>query len=81
MVKKSNNKPRMNFKMVLIINLLLVMLLAASLFIFMIILRSMNPDLPKLWKVSTYIFIVILTLVTFVTGTMIFLVLSKKKII
>lgn len=78
---KKISKNQGNFKAVLLINLLLVMLLAAALFIFMILLKSMNPDLSRIWSVSIYGFIVILTLLTGITGIMVFLMLSKKKIV
>ena len=81
MSKKSNNHGKESFKMVLVINLLLVMLLASALFIFMMLLRTINPDLPRVWKVSTYVFIVVLTLLTGLTGIMVFLILYKKKIV
>jgi len=80
-VLKKISKNQGNFKAVLLINLLLVMLLAAALFIFMILLKSMNPDLSRIWSVSIYGFIVILTLLTGITGIMVFLMLSKKKIV
>jgi len=81
MVEKSNNHEGKSFKMVLVVNLLLVMLLAAALFIFMLLLRSINPDLPRVWSVSIYVFIVVLTLLTGITGIMVFLILSKRKVV
>ena len=78
---KKISKNQGNFKAVLLINLLLVMLLAAALFIFMILLKSMNPDLSRIWSVSIYGLIVILSLLTGITGIMVFLMLSKKKIV
>ena len=81
MVEKSGNHEGKSFKMVLVVNLLLVMLLAAALFIFMLLLRSINPDLPRVWSISIYVFIVVLTLLTGITGIMVFLILSKRKVI
>ena len=81
MLKKINDNGGRSFKMMLVVNLLLVMLLAAALFIFMLLLRSINPDLPRAWSVSIYVFIVVLTLLTGITGIMVFLILSKRKVI
>ncbi len=81
MAKKSKNHEKKSFKMILTVNLLLVMLLAAALFIFMILLRSINPELSKGLTVVVYVFIVVLTLLTGITGIIVFLVLARKKMI
>lgn len=81
MAKKSKNHEKNSFKMILTVNLLLVMLLAAALFIFMILLRSINPELSKGLTVVVYVFIVVLTLLTGITGIIVFLVLARKKMI
>ncbi|MBL7170297.1 MAG: hypothetical protein ISS48_04715 [Candidatus Aenigmarchaeota archaeon] len=80
MAKKSNIEKK-SFRMILTVNLLLVMLLAAALFIFMILLRSINPELSKGLTVVVYVFIVVLTLLTGITGIIVFLVLARKKMI
>lgn len=77
-MRKKNEK---SLKILLIINLLLVMLLVSAVFIFMILLQSMSKDLGKGLTILIYAFIVALTLITAITAIMIFLLLSKRKII
>jgi len=79
MINKTKNSEGKNFKVVLVVNLLLVMLLVAALFIFMILLKSINPVLPRIWSISIYAFIVILTLLAGITGIMVSLLLMKRK--
>ena len=81
LIKKSGKRNKRKFKSILIINLLLVMLLAAALFIFMILIKSINPELTRDLMVMTYVFIVVLVLLAGITGIMIFLILSKRRMI
>ncbi len=83
MTKKPKIHGKKSFKAILYTNLLLVLLLTASVFIFMLLLRPImtNPEITKTVGAVIYAFIIILTVLTAVTGIMIFLILSKKKVV
>ncbi|MHA1860036.1 MAG: hypothetical protein ACTSVF_02935 [Candidatus Asgardarchaeia archaeon] len=80
MARKKNKK---DFRLMLYTNLLLVLLLTASLFIFMLLLRPImsHPEINKNIGIIIYGLIIILTIVTAVTTTMIFIILSKKRVV
>jgi len=80
--KKEKEKVKKNIKPLLLTNLLLVLLLVASVFIFMLVLKPLvsHPTITQRVGLMIYSFVIILILLSTLTGIMVFRILSKKSI-
>lgn len=80
--KKEKEKVKKSIKPLLLTNFLLVLLLVASMFIFLLVLKPLvsHPSITRRIGVMIYSFVVILILMSTLTGIMVFRILSKKGI-
>ncbi|MBD3155312.1 MAG: CBS domain-containing protein [Candidatus Aenigmarchaeota archaeon] len=80
--KKEKEKVKKSIKPLLLTNFLLVLLLVASMFIFLLVLKPLvsHPTITRRIGVMIYSFVVILILLSSLTGIMVFRILSKKGI-
>lgn len=67
-----------NLKTILYTNLLLALLLTAAIIIFMLVLQ---PIIIQPFGTLIYMFIIVLSILTAITGIIVFMILSRKKVI